>query len=233
MLNFNIIYVTWKITAYIFLQLIIYKFIIIESNLLNVCGKYMKNLLIILIIAFGIYYLSTQSGASGVANNIEFDGKDVIYKDDVYATQWTSRSKEISGYVREIKAVDMRIMPIVTYSIVATTGDYSNPERVIINKVGAGYKISYVQAKGMPEGSIIIYHLIPLNADVQKNLERIERGDDFKLTARISKTGLIKSSTAQYQLSSYKPNEYVRIKMENVANANYQLILLVERVDYL
>jgi len=191
----------------------------------------MKNLIILAAIVFGIYYYSTHSGATAVANEIEFDGKDVIFHDEVFATNWTSKTKTVTGYVREINQENMSIMPIVTYSIVATTGDYSNPDKVEIKHVRHGYQLLSKQAAGKPKGSIIIYHLIPLDAEVQKKIESIKIGDNFSIKARISQSGKLKSPRAVYQLSSYEPSEYMRAKMEKVDNAAYQLILLVESIN--
>ena len=46
----------------------------------------MKNLILALLIGFGVYYYSTHSGASGVAKEIEFDGENVVFHDEVFAS---------------------------------------------------------------------------------------------------------------------------------------------------
>ena len=100
-------------------------------------------------------------------------------------------------------------MPIVTYNMILTSGEYNDPEIVSIeNKGGGNY---YWRAKKQPQGSIMFYHLIPSSAEIQNKLDDLEVGRAVTLRGKISENNKIVSSDDYYVQLNHSNHKYILV----------------------
>jgi len=75
-----------------------------------------------------------------------------------FNSEW-GKSESIVGYLRRIDRHYDENIPIITYDLVITTEDFSNPDIVSVRNKGSGnYSWS---SKTKPKGTILFYHTIP------------------------------------------------------------------------
>lgn len=196
----------------------------------------MKNMILIAAVVFGIYYFySMKDSVESVANGIYFDGKDITYNGEEFKSEWTTGSNKIEGYVRMIESDFDKNMPIITTTFVITTGDYSDPTLVQIEKRNRGYLLYQLNPQQKLRGTITIYHIIPSDANVQNQLSSVMQGDSVSMMARISTSGELMGEKGILKMSVYIPNEHMHTKMDvdNNNTSTSQLILFVESVSKL
>lgn len=190
----------------------------------------MKNIIIVGLIAFALYYYYPQDRSTSIASGIQFNGHTITYNDESFITQWSS-SESIYGYVRVVNKSKSKIIPILTTVIAITTGDYSDPEKTRFEYSRNGYLIYNLNPKKKIAGSVTIYNLIPSSQLIQKALDNVQIGDTVSMTAKFSTTGELKGERGGVRLSAFAPNQYVRSKMAKSEDPNTkQYIALVENI---
>ena len=191
----------------------------------------MRNIIIIGLIALGLYFFYPQDhSSSSIASGIQFDGHTITYNDESFVTQWSS-SESIYGYVRSVNKAKSKIMPIITTVIAITTGDYSDPEKTRFDYSRNGYLIYNLNPSKKINGTVTVYNLIPSSESIQKELDDIQIGNTVSLNAKFSTTGTLKGEQAEVRLSAFAPNQYVRNKMTKSEDPNTkQYIAFVESV---
>lgn len=156
----------------------------------------MKKLLIIGIVIAGFYYYITwMPSTKSIVNDMEF-GNQIIYRGQVFHSDWGGNLESISGYIRRIDRHYDENIPIITYDFVITTGDYNNPEIVEVRHKGGGnYSWS---SKTQPKGSIVFYHTVPNSITSQNKLDLLTEGETVELIAKVSKNSEIKSDSGAF-----------------------------------
>ncbi len=152
----------------------------------------MKKLIIFGIVAVALFqYFKWQPSTEVIANNMGF-GEPISYNGQLFYSDWTSDLESIKGYVRRIDRQYDKNIPIITYSLLITTGDFNDPNLVKIRHKGGGnYSWS---ANTKPNGSLIVYHTIPNNVSSQDKLNSLKEGDSVEILAKMSRNSELKAS---------------------------------------
>lgn len=155
----------------------------------------MRKLLLLIVAIGGLYfYFTWQPSTSSIVEGMTF-GEQVTYNGQTYYTDWGD-SETATGYLRRIDRHYSKNMPIITYDLVVTTGDFSNPDIVELTHQGGGNY--YWRAKTKPSGTLVIYHTIPSGALPQSELDGLEEGDTVTIQAKVSQNSEIKSDTGAF-----------------------------------
>ncbi len=172
----------------------------------------MRKLVIIGMIVTGLYYYVTwKPSTESIVNDMTFD-EPIMYRGKVFHSEWAKRTESISGFIRRIDRHYDENIPIITYDLVITTGDYSDPEIVKVRNNGGG-NYSWT-SKTKPAGTLISYHTVPASIFAQNKLDALSEGEDVELIAKVSTNSKIKSdSGAFFQL---RHNNHKIILVENV-----------------
>jgi hypothetical protein len=80
-------------------------------------------------------------------------------------------------------------MPIVTYDLIVTWGEFSDPDIVRIRSGGGGNY--FWRADKRPDGDLTVYHTVPGSVDAQVALDDAETGAEIRITGRISSNNRI------------------------------------------
>lgn len=153
----------------------------------------MKKLVIFGVMIAGLYYyFNWKPSTETVVGNMEF-GDQIVHSGKVFYSDWSKKLESISGYVRRIDRHYDENIPIITYHLVITTGDYNDPNIVEVRHQGGGNY--FWSAKTKPSGSIIFYHTIPNSTDAQRKLDDLSEGDTIEIEARVSNDNEIRNET--------------------------------------
>lgn len=191
----------------------------------------MKNIIIIAVVALALYYFYPgDNSPESIAKGIYFDGQTITYNEETFQSEWTKSNNRIQGHVRLIESNYNKNMPIITTTLIITTGDFSDPELVRIDKRSNGYMLYQLKPKQKPQGTIVIYHMIPGDISVQNQLSTVQAGDSISLLAKISTSGELRGERAVLKFAAYKPNEHVNTKLDADYDSTLQLILFVDSV---
>ena len=148
-----------------------------------------------IVVACLYYYVTWKPSTESIVNNMEF-GDHITYNGQAYHSSWTKNTESIEGYIRRIDRHYDKNIPIITYNLVITTGDYNDPDIVDVRHKGGGnYRWS---SKTNPSGSIIFYHTVPINSYAQSKLDGLAEGDTVEILARISKNSEIRSDSGAF-----------------------------------
>ncbi|MBL1319741.1 MAG: hypothetical protein COA63_001590 [Methylophaga sp.] len=169
----------------------------------------MKNLLIIVLVLGAINWIFTyKSSTATIVNNMTVD-ENITFKGVEFKSDWDDDVTEITNYLRQKDRHYDKGMPIVTYNLILTSGEYNDPEIVSIeNKGGGNY---YWRANKQPQGSIMFYHLIPSSAEIQTKLDELEVGKLVTLRGKISENNKIVSSDNYYVSLNHGNHKYILI----------------------
>lgn len=156
----------------------------------------MKQLIIVILIIGGLYlYLDWKPSGSRIAADMDV-GEVIIYQGKVYTSDWAMDSEEIEGFLRRKDRHYDKNMPVITYDLILTTGEFSDPEIVKLrNKGGGNY---YWRAKKQPEGTLVVYHSVPSSPEAQNGLDRMEQGKHIVLVGSISQNNEIRSNSGEF-----------------------------------
>ena len=156
----------------------------------------MKRLIIVGIVIVGSFqYIKWEPSTSDIAKEMGF-GEQLSYNGQAFYSDWTDDLKSISGHVRRIDRHYDKNIPIITYDLVITSGDFSDPDLVTIKHKGDGnYRWS---SEKQPSGSIVFYHAIPNNIQSQRKLDSLNEGDSVTILAKVSKNSEIKASNGTF-----------------------------------
>lgn len=169
----------------------------------------MRNLIIAAIIVCGLgFYFNWKPSASGIANEMEI-GETITYKGTQYISDWAANSSKINGYLRQKDRHYDKNMPIVTYDLILTSGDYNDPELVKIrNKGGGNY---YWSAQKKPEGTLIVYHTVPSSLEAQNKLDYIDQGTTITLVGKISENSEIKGDSGGFVKLMHNNHKFILV----------------------
>ena len=170
-----------------------------------------KSILIVTAIALTYLFFTYKPSTSSIAGQMEF-GERITYKGHSYLSDW-GRKQKLAGYLRRKDRHFYEGIPIITYDLVITSGEFSDPDIVDVRANGGGnYSWS---APRKPTGTIMFYHTVPGSSLAQDKLDELQAGDNIALQVRVSKDDQIKSDTGDF----YK-----------LVHSNHKLIL-VEDVE--
>lgn len=155
----------------------------------------MKNLGILIVIVGGLYlYFTWVPSASSIVEKMGF-GEQLTYEGEAYHSEW-GESESIVGYVRRVDRHYDKLIPIITYDLVITSEDFSNPDIVEVRHKGGGNY--YWSSKVKPKGSIIFYHTVPSSVLSQDKLDFLREGDTVNILARVSKNSELKNESGAF-----------------------------------
>lgn len=160
--------------------------------LLNMSPLTAMGLVVLSILACGSLYYSLNSDFLGLAappfSKITFskdftqasmpDGRSwkILYEKDMPST--------FSGVAREvIHWREEQQIPFATHDILITNGEYSSPERVTARVHSHTVYYEWYTDK-MPQGSINLLHIIPLNEEIYRQLLQIRRWNFITIKGR-------------------------------------------------
>ena len=156
----------------------------------------MKNVIIIIIVIGAInWLLNYEPSTKTIVENMTVD-ENITFKGVQFDSDWDDDVTEITNHVRQKDRHYDKNMPIVTYNMILTSGEDNDPEIVSIQNLGGGNY--YWRAQKQPQGSLIVYHLIPSSSEIQKKLDEIEVGKAVTLRGKISENNKIVSSDRGY-----------------------------------
>jgi len=171
----------------------------------------LKKLIIVALILLGAYlYFIWKPSALDIASEMKI-GEAIEYQGEKYRSDWGTNSEEIVGYLRRKDRHYDENMPIVTYDIIITTGEFSNPEIVkITNKGGGSY---YWRSKRrQPDGTLIVYHTVPATPIVQNKLDEIDEGESVTLVGKISENSEIKSDSDYFVRLGHDNHKFILVE---------------------
>ena len=170
----------------------------------------MKNLVIIALLVLGLYiYLAWKPSTSDIANEIQV-GETIVYQGKEYLSDWGVSSENIKGYIRRKDRHFDKNMPIVTFDLILTSGEFNDPDVVKIRNKGDGNY--FLSADKKPEGTIIVYHAVPFNLDAQKKLDEIEQGETVTLVGKISQNSEIRSNSGSFVKLMHDNHKYILVE---------------------
>jgi hypothetical protein len=156
----------------------------------------MKKLIIIIVVIGAINWLfNYEPSTKTIVENMTVD-ENITFKDIQFDSDWDDDVIEITNHVRQKDRHYDERMPIVTYNLILTSGEYNDSDIVSIQNLGGGNY--YWRAQKQPEGSIMFYHLIPSSPEIQNKLDEIEVGRLVTLRGKISENNKIVSSDGGY-----------------------------------
>jgi hypothetical protein len=85
-------------------------------------------------------------------------------------------NREFIGVVRHTSMDHVTNFPIISFDILITSGDFSNPS--LITPFYSNHTFTWFRlTKIHPHGTINLLHTVPINQKVEKKLKRIKEGD--------------------------------------------------------
>ena len=143
-----------------------------------------------------VYFLATyQPSTTSIAKDIVV-GHMLTYKGDRFRSEWAEESTIISGYLRRKDRHYDKNLPIITYDIVLTSGDFNNPDIVEVKHQGGGNYIWRYQNGA--KGTILVYHTIPATEEIQRDLDLMKEGDTITLTVKVSLNSKIETGDGNF-----------------------------------
>jgi hypothetical protein len=129
-----------------------------------------------------------KPSAVGIAREMEYDRGIVTYCETEYYSDWGA-PVEVAGHLRVKDRHWDDTMPIVTYDLIVTWGEFSDPDIVRIRSGGGGNY--FWRADKRPDGDLTVYHTVPGSVDAQVALDDAETGAEIRITGRISSNNRI------------------------------------------
>ncbi len=170
----------------------------------------MRRLVIIGIIVAGLYYYITwKPSTESIVHDMTFDGI-IVYGGQAFHSDWADSSGSISGFVRRIDRHYDESIPIITYDLVLTKGDYSDPRIVKVRHKGGG-NYSWL-SKTKPKGSIIFYHTVPASVLSQNKLDVLSEGTEIELIGKVSRNSEIKSDSGAMIHLTHSNHKFILVE---------------------
>lgn len=169
----------------------------------------MKKAVIFLVIIVGFYfYFTWKPSATGIAENMRI-GEQITLDGVDYNSEW-GEPEIIEGFVRRKDRHYDEYMPIITYDLVLSTGEYSDRDLVKIqNKGGGNY---YWSAPRQPTGTLVFYHTIPTTSAIQKKLDDIALDSTISLRVRVSQNSEIKGSNGNFVKLGHSNHKFLIVE---------------------
>lgn len=110
----------------------------------------------------------------------------------------TSSKRDFSGLVRHTSAIHEPSFAILTFDILVTSGEFSNPD--LVQTSVSNHHFSWMSTTdSQPQGTINLLHTVPINEEVNQALRSIQDGDTVIITGY-----------DVYQIQGYDPQgEYI------------------------
>jgi hypothetical protein len=170
----------------------------------------LRKLIVIIVIVAGSYsYLTWKPSASEIAGEMRI-GDEISYRGEKYTSDWGGRTEKIEGYLRRMDRHFDKSMPIITYDLVLTSGEYNDPDIVNLRHKGGGNY--YWSSKKKPEGSLLVVHTVPATRAVQDKLDRIEQGASITLSGRISQDSEIKTASGGFLKLVHSNHKFILVE---------------------
>ena len=181
--------------------------------MLNV-GEHMKKcavvLLLLLLVAAGLYSRWKPS-AAGIAQEMEYnDDGGITHRRKTYRTDWGS-TQQVEGLLRIKERHYDKNVPIVTYDLIVTSGEFSDPEVVEIESMGNG-NFCWRSRDRRPEGSLVAYHTVPGSVEAQTKLDEANEGATIRLTGRISRNSQIKGDDGSFVKLMHANHKFILVE---------------------
>ena len=169
-----------------------------------------NKLVLIALIITGLYlYLTWQPSTLEIANEMEF-GEVITYQGKNYESDWAVDSEKIEGHLRRKDRHYDENVPIVTYDLIITTEEYSDPDVVKIRHKGGGNY--YWSSSKQPKGTLVVYHTVPSTPEAQNKLDEIEQDATVTLIGKISQNSEIKSDSGSFVKLMHGNHKFILIE---------------------
>jgi hypothetical protein len=166
--------------------------------------------LVVIIAGIGIFLFLRPPSAMKIARGMSIDvkGGTVSYDGVSYTTEWgkpVTREGDIRHFIRAYN----KYAPIVTFHLVLTTGEFSDPEIVTLDhNRGGNY---FWRSKKQPEGTLIVLHLVPENEAVFRTLRNLDEGDRVEIVGRDEMRGSIEDENGAYLRLGHDNHKFVLV----------------------
>ena len=171
---------------------------------------------VLLVLALAALYLFFKwpSASTVVADTwvVPDEGR-IEYKDVAYRAEW-GPEVVYEGHARLFERAKYKLAPFFTHHTALSTGDFADPKLVAIVHNGGGNFIWTAAEK--PEGTLMVLHMIPLNADVLDQLEEIDDGDLVELVGRHETDSRIDGPNGMYVRLNHGNHKYLLVQSARV-----------------
>jgi hypothetical protein len=90
---------------------------------------------------------------------------------------------DFKGLVSDVVPIRMSQFPFLTHDILITTGDYSDPSKVILSL--SNHHFMWVsKTKSAPKGTANLLHAVPENEEIYRQLLQVQRGKRVEIKGR-------------------------------------------------
>ena len=164
---------------------------------------------ILLLVAIGgfLFYLSWKPSSSGIAEEMSVDAAGKITHDGhSYETEW-GEDRRIEGHLRVKERHYDENLPVITWTFLITTGEYSDPDIVELTSYGDGN--FRWQAPRQPTGSLNGYHLVPATPAAEAALQALDEGDEVVLEGKFSQSGRLTSDTGAFVQLTHSNHKFM------------------------
>jgi hypothetical protein len=177
--------------------------------------KWIVILVLALVVVGAIYFFTRDPSASSIAEEMKHnDDGSIMYQGVLYSSDW-GNTLTVEGYLRIKDRHYNEHVPIVTYDLIITTGDFSDPEEVEIRAKGGGTYI-WRSRKRNPEGMLVAYHTVPAGPEAQDKLDDMDEGAEIRLTGRLSRNSEIRGDDGSFLRLGHKSHKFILV--EDVIN---------------
>jgi hypothetical protein len=174
-------------------------------------NKWAVILLLFIIAAFAVFFFTRKPSTSGIAGDMKHnDDGSIVFKGVRYRSDW-GNTLTVEGYLRIKDRHYDENMPIVTYDLIITSGDFSDPEEVEIRPKGGGTYI-WRSRKRNPEGMLVAYHTVPAGPEAQEKMDDMDEGIEIRLTGRLSRNGEIRGDDGRYLRLGHKSHKFILVE---------------------
>ncbi len=171
---------------------------------------------ILLLLALGgaVFWWSWKPSSTGIAEKMAVDAEGkVTFEERIYSTEW-GETEEIRGHLRIKERHYDENMPILTWTFLVTTGEYTDPAIVSLSTDGHGN--FQWRADRQPKGSLIGYHLVPASPAAEKSLRAIDEGNEIFLEGKLSKTSRLESDRGAFVQLTHSNHKFVLLEAAGI-----------------
>jgi hypothetical protein len=166
--------------------------------------------LAVLALAALFLYFKWPSASTVVGNTwvlpeegrLEYEGVD-------YRAEW-GPEVVYEGSARLFERAKYKLAPFFTHHTALSTGDFADSDLVSIVHNGGGNFIWTAAEK--PEGTLVVLHMIPLDADVLDQLEEIDDGEPVRLVGRHESDSRIDGPDGMYVRLNHGNHKYLLVE---------------------
>jgi hypothetical protein len=166
--------------------------------------------LVVIILVGGIFLMTRPPSGEKIAREMSVDVEEgtISYAGVTYTAKW-GRSESRQGDVRHVIRAYDKIVPVVIFHIVLTTGEFSDPDVVALDHNGGG---NYIwRSKKKPEGTLIVLHLVPESDIVFRALRGLDDGDTVEIVGRDETRGSIEADSGAFLRLRHSNHKFVLV----------------------